>query len=53
MCAKHQLAGKLGGRGVADKHFKNLNFEELRSTFFDGTEDEFLQIYELVKSKLD
>lgn len=52
LCGKHQLAGRLGGRGVADRHFKNLTFDELRSTFFDGNEDEFLNIYTLAKSKL-
>ncbi|CAM1340935.1 ATP-dependent nuclease [Tenacibaculum amylolyticum] len=52
LCGKHQLAGRLGGRGVADRHFKNLTFDELRSTFFDGNEDEFLNIYTLANSKL-
>jgi predicted ATP-dependent endonuclease of OLD family len=53
MCARHQLAGRLGGRGVADRYFRNLTFDELRSTFFDGHEDEFLMIYELAMLKLE
>ena len=52
MCAVHQLAGRLGGRGVADRHFKNLTFDELRSSFFDGNEDEFINIHTLAVSKL-
>jgi putative ATP-dependent endonuclease of OLD family len=52
ICAGHQLAGRLGGRGVADRHFKNLTFTELRSTFFDGNEDEFINIHSLAVSKL-
>ena len=52
LCARHQLAGRLGGRGVADRHFKNLTFAELRTTFFDGNEDEFINIHTLAISKL-
>jgi putative ATP-dependent endonuclease of OLD family len=52
LCARHQLAGRLGGRGVADRHFKNLTFAELRTTFFDGNEDEFINIHTLASSKL-
>lgn len=52
LCARHQLAGRLGGRGVADRHFKNLTFAELRTTFFDGNDDEFINIHTLAVSKL-
>jgi putative ATP-dependent endonuclease of the OLD family len=51
--ASHPMAGRLGGRGIADRHFKNLTFEELRSTFFNGDEDEFIMLYELAKQKLN
>lgn len=52
LCARHHLAGSLGGRGVVDRHFKNLTFGELRTTFFDGNEDEFINIHTLAVSKL-
>lgn len=53
LCAGHQLAGTLGGRSVTKRHFGNLTFDELRSTFFDGNEDEFIKLHELVISKLE
>lgn len=53
VCASHQLAGRLGGRGVANRHFRNLTFDELRSTFFDGNEDEFINIHTLIVQKLE
>ncbi len=45
ICGQHALAGQLGGRGVADRHFTKLTFGELRSTFFDGNEDEFIIVF--------
>lgn len=35
LCAKHPLAGQLGGKGVAERHFQKLTFDEIKSTFFD------------------
>lgn len=52
ICKRHSLAGKLGGKNVVDKHFQKLTFEELRLAFFDGEEDEFLNIYNKLKEKL-
>lgn len=52
LCAKHPLAGRLGGNGVAERHFQKLTFDEIKSTFFDGTEDEFLIVYDLIVSKI-
>lgn len=52
ICATHPLAGYLGGRGVVERHFKKLTFDEIKSTFFDGTEDEFLIVYNLIMSKM-
>ena len=52
LCAKHRLAGRLGGKKVVDRHFQNLTFAELRTTFFDGNEDEFINIHRLASSKL-
>lgn len=53
ICGTHENAGKLGGKGVADKHFTKLTFNELRLTFFDGTSDEFLNIYNRLIEKLN
>lgn len=53
LCAQHQMAGRLGGRKVAEKHFTNLTFDELRSTFYDGNEDEFINIHTTASSKLE
>ncbi len=47
------FAGKIGGSGVAEKHYCSLTYDELRMTWFDGTEDEFLNIYNLISSKLN
>ncbi len=52
LCAQHQMAGKLGGRKIAERHFTSLSFDELRSTFYDGKEDEFINIHALACSKL-
>lgn len=53
ICKRHKFAGRLGGSNVTNKHFKNLTFEEIRSSFYDGLEDEFLNIYEIIKRKLE
>lgn len=52
ICAKHPLAGHLGGNGVAERHFHRLTYLEIKSTFFDGIEDEFLMVYDLVRNKI-
>ncbi|GAF65508.1 hypothetical protein BTS2_2406 [Bacillus sp. TS-2] len=49
---KHNLSGRLGGKKVVERHFGKLTFDDVRQTFFDGTGDEFIEIYELVKGKL-
>jgi predicted ATP-dependent endonuclease of OLD family len=53
LCARHPMAGRLGGRKIAERHFTNLTFAELRSTFYDGNEDEFINIHTLACSKLE
>lgn len=47
------VRGKLGGAGVADRHYQKLTFEELRLTWNSGAEDEFLQLYQLINAKLN
>lgn len=47
-----RIRGHLGGKNVAEKHYPSLTFDELRLTWFDGTEDEFLILYEAIKIKL-
>ncbi|TYZ37416.1 ATP-dependent nuclease [Vibrio alginolyticus] len=46
----NELAGALGGKKIANKLFASLTFEELRSTFFDGEVDEFLEIHTKVST---
>ncbi|MDE5424274.1 AAA family ATPase [Ancylomarina sp. DW003] len=53
ICGRHALAGRLGGKGVTSKHFPNLTYEDIRSTFYDGTEDEFITVYNKLIEKLN
>ena len=53
ICRRHQFSGRLGGKNILERHFGNLTFQEIRSTFFDGSEDEFLIIYETIRRKLN
>jgi len=53
ICGQHNLAGRLGGKSVTSKHFKNLTFDEIRSTFFINDEDEFLNVYGKLRDKLN
>ena len=45
------LRGKIGGKGVTERHYNNLTFDDLRKTWFDGTSDEFIELYNIVISK--
>lgn len=46
ICGEHPMSGRLGGKGVCDRHFLKLTFSLLRKTFCpDGEHDEFLDIY--------
>lgn len=46
ICGEHPMSGRLGGKGVCDRHFLKLTFPLLRKTFCpDGEHDEFLDIY--------
>jgi len=45
------LKGQIGGKNVSEHHYCNLTFEELQKTWFDGTTDEFLELYNLIISK--
>jgi putative ATP-dependent endonuclease of OLD family len=46
------IRGHLGGKSVVEKHYTNLTFDELRLTWFDGVEDEFINLYNIVAGKL-
>lgn len=46
------IRGHLGGGKVADKHYCSLTFAELRMTWFDGVEDEFLILYNAISNKI-
>ena len=52
ICKSNSMAGGLGGKNVLEKHFKNLTFQELRKSFFDGVNDEFIFIYDKIISKI-
>ena len=47
ICKQHRSAGALGGKSVAEKHFRKLSFNDLLQTYRSSlnTEDEFLQLY--------
>lgn len=46
------VKGKLGGGNVVEKHYENLNFDDLRQTWFDGMTDEFVYLYQAIIRKL-
>jgi predicted ATP-dependent endonuclease of OLD family len=47
------IKGRLGGAGVAERHYCHLTFDDLRLTWFDGTADEFLDLYNTITTKLN
>ena len=50
--ADQGLRGHIGGKNVAEKHYSSLTFDDLRMTWFDGTADEFLELYYIVRGKI-
>ncbi|MDD3685561.1 MAG: AAA family ATPase [Bacteroidales bacterium] len=44
---------KIAGKKVTQKFYTNLTFDELRMTWFDGTDDEFINLYNTIVGKLD
>jgi putative ATP-dependent endonuclease of OLD family len=46
------LKGRIGGKNVAERHYCSLTFDELRMTWFDGADDEFLELYNMVRGKI-
>lgn len=51
---QHDQAIALGGGKIAEKHFSNQTFDELRVSFStENGEDEFITIYENILNKLD
>lgn len=46
------IRGYLGGKNVAEKHYTRLTFDELRMTWYDGVEDEFVNLYNIITAKL-
>lgn len=44
---------KIAGKKVTEKFYGNLTFDELRMTWFDGTNDEFLNLYNTIIAKLN
>lgn len=55
ICKNHHENIVLGGKKVCEYHFKNLTFEQLRSTFCpngNDNDDEFLIIYNAIKQRI-
>ncbi len=52
LCKNHALTIKLGGKKVTNKHFCSLTFDELRESFLTQDGDEFISIYDRLRSKL-
>jgi putative ATP-dependent endonuclease of OLD family len=47
------IRAHLGGKSVAEKHYTSLTFDELRLTWFDGIDDEFIKLYNVIAGKLN
>lgn len=47
------IRGHLGGKNVAEKHYTSLTFDELRLTWYDGVDDEFINLYNIITAKLN
>lgn len=55
ICKNHREAGRLGGKGICERHFKNLTYDQLRQTFCPDNKDEndeFLFIYNKIKGMI-
>jgi putative ATP-dependent endonuclease of OLD family len=52
LCLKNNERETLGKDKVLKEHFVKLDFNQIRSSFYDGNEDEFLILYKLIKGKL-
>ena len=56
ICKQHKEAVRLGGKKVCEKHFTNLTYTQLRSTFCptdEDKDDEFLEIYGKLNNKIN
>jgi putative ATP-dependent endonuclease of OLD family len=56
LCKSHpdsQIRARLGGKSVAERHYPNLTFDELKLTWDDGNEDEFLKLHQIMTDKLN
>lgn len=50
--ADDSIRARLGGSKVAEKHYCSQTINELRLSWFDGTEDEFINLYQAITDKL-
>lgn len=49
ICKCHPMAGALGGKNVAERHFGKLTFQDINQTFCDSNgDDEFLRLFNQV-----
>lgn len=51
--ADSNVRARLGGSKVADRHYGNLTYDDIRLTWFDGADDEFVNLYDIITSKLN
>lgn len=51
--AKYDDVKKIVHKKVSEKYYCNQTFDELRMTWFDGTDDEFVTLYNTIVAKLN
>ena len=44
--------GHLGSSKVVERHYCSQTYDELRLTWFDGADDEFVTLHQAMKAKL-
>lgn len=52
ICSKHKNRDLLGKDKVLDKHFCSLTYKELKDSFEDDNNDEFLTLYQMILEKM-
>ncbi len=50
--ADNSIRGRLGGSKVAEKHYCSQTYDELRLSWFDGMDDEFINLHEAIRTKI-
>lgn len=56
ICCKYPdetIRGKLGGKKVCDRHYCKQSFDDLKLSWCDGVNDEFVELYNKVRTQLN